>query len=70
VTKAPQKAVRKRRPALRSALEAAHKAGEKVKSATVEADGRITIVFGNGEPTANTNDDWDRKLEELDRGKH
>jgi hypothetical protein len=67
VTKAPQKAVRKRKPTLRAALEAAKKAGRSVKSATVK-DGEIVLEFG--EPTANTSDDWDRKLEELERGKH
>src|SRR5262249_9751198 len=65
---APQKkSVRKRRPTLRAALEAAQKAGKAVKSATIK-DGEVTLVFG--EPTAETNDDWDRKLTELERGKH
>ena len=52
---------------MRAALEAAQKAGKAVKSATVE-DGKVTLVFG--EPTAETNVDWDRKLTELERGKH
>jgi hypothetical protein len=48
-------------------LKAARAAGEKVKSATIE-DGKVTLTFG--EPTADTSDDWDRKLEKLERGKH
>jgi hypothetical protein len=65
----PSKPARKRKPTLRAALEAARKVGEKVKSATIE-DGKVTLVFGSGESVASTNDDWDRKLEELERGKH
>jgi hypothetical protein len=64
VSKAPKKAVRKRRPTLRAALEAAKKAGRSVKSAIVE-DGRVTLTFG--EPVDGTNNEWD---EALDRGKH
>ena len=60
---------RRRRPTLSAALKAARAAGEKVKSATIE-DGKVTLVFGSGESVANTNDDWDKKLEELERGKH
>ena len=58
---------RQRRPTLRSAIEAAEKAGKKVKSATVE-NGKVTLVFANGE-TATTTDDWDMHLKELDCGK-
>ena len=65
----PKKSVRKRKPTLRAALEAAKAVGETVKSATIE-DGKVTLVFGSGESVASTNDDWDRKLEELERGKH
>ena len=63
---APQKkSVRKRRPTLRAALEAAQKAGKAVKSATIK-DGEVTLVFG--EPTAAESiDEWD---ERLNRGKH
>jgi hypothetical protein len=56
---------RPRRPTLRSAIEAAEKAGKKVKSATVE-NGKVTLVFANGETTT---DDWDMHLKELDCGK-
>jgi hypothetical protein len=61
---------RPRRPTLRDALAAAKAAGKAVRSATIDEHGKITIEFG--EPTAGTNDDWDRKLaeEELKRGKH
>jgi hypothetical protein len=58
---------RPRRPTLSAALRAAEKAGKKVKSATVE-NGKVTLVFANGE-TATTTDDWDMHLKELDRGK-
>jgi hypothetical protein len=67
VSEPVKKSVRKRKPTLRAALEAAQKAGKAIKSATIE-DGKVTLVFS--EPTADTNDDWDRKLEELERGKH
>jgi hypothetical protein len=60
----PKKVVRKRKPTLRAALEAAQKAGKAVKSAVVE-DGKVTLVFG--EPTADTGNEWD---EALSRGKH
>jgi len=59
---------RRRRPTLSAALKGARAAGEKVRAAIVE-DGKITLTFG--EPTAdNANDDWDRKLTELERGKY
>jgi len=60
-------AKRQRKQTLRAALEAAKAAGRSVKSATVE-DGKIVLEFG--EPTPETSDEWDRKLAELDRGKH
>ena len=66
-TAAPEKTVRRRKPTLRAALVAAQKAGKAVKSATIE-DGKVTLVFG--ELAADANDDWDRKLAELERGKH
>ena len=57
----PPKSVRKRRPTLRAALEAAQKAGKAVKSATVE-NGKVTLVFG--EPTADNGNEneWDKAL--------
>jgi len=59
---------RPRRPTLRSALAAAKAAGKAVRSATIDPDGKVTITFG--EPAADATDDWDKKLEELERGKH
>jgi len=70
VSEPPNKPMRKRRPTLRGALEAAQKAGIAVKSAVLEND-RITLQFvGGGELTSDAYDDWDRKLAELERGKH
>jgi hypothetical protein len=63
VTRALKKTVRRRKPTLRGALEAAQKAGRPVRSATIE-DGKVTLVFG--EPTADTSNEWD---EALNRGK-
>jgi hypothetical protein len=54
-----KKSVRKRKPTLRAALEAAQKAGRQVKSATIE-DGKVTLVFG--EPTGDTSNEWDERL--------
>jgi hypothetical protein len=57
---------RKRKPSLRAVLIAAKKAGAAVRTAVVDADGNVTLEFG--EPTANTNEnEWDRALH---RGKH
>ena len=56
---------RRRRPTLSAALRAAEKAGKAVKSATIE-NGKVTLVFANGEITT---DDWDMHLKELDCGK-
>jgi hypothetical protein len=67
----PHKRVRlRRRPTLSSALKAARAAGQTVRAATIDADGRITLTFGSGESVTSANDDWDKKLEELERGKH
>jgi hypothetical protein len=67
VSEPPKKSVRKRKPTLRAALEAAKASGKHVTSATVR-DGEVVLEFG--EPTPDTSDEWDRKLRELDRGKH
>ena len=67
MSKASKKTGRRRKPTLSAALKAAQKAGRPVKSATIE-DGKVTLVFG--ESAAGSNDDWDRKLAELERGKH
>jgi uncharacterized protein GlcG (DUF336 family) len=63
----PHKAVRRRRPTLSSALKAAQKAGRPVKSAVVEADGKVTLTFGDETLTESSSDEWDRRL---NRGKH
>jgi hypothetical protein len=61
VSKAPKKAVRKRKPTLRAALAAAAQAGKTVRSATIE-DGKVTLVFG--EPTTDNTETnpWDTVL--------
>jgi hypothetical protein len=46
---------RQRRPTLASALKQAAKAGTPVRRATIEADGAVTIVVGQPEPTEATN---------------
>ena len=63
----PDKPVRRRRPTLSSALKAAQKAGRKVKSAVVE-DGKVTLTFGDDEPTESNTNEWDEALK--GRGKH
>jgi hypothetical protein len=60
----------RRRPTLSAALKAARQVGRPIKSAIIEADGRITITFDSNPTAVDANDDWDRKLEELERGKH
>jgi hypothetical protein len=73
VSEPPSKRVRRqRRPTLSAALKAAKAAGQTVKSAVLDPDGRVTLTFGSGESVASTNDDWDKKLEELEHrdGKH
>jgi hypothetical protein len=61
---------RRRRPTLSAALKAAKAAGKQVKSAVVE-DGKVTLTF-NDDTTVSTNNDneWDKRLKELARGKH
>ena len=61
---------RQRRPTLRDALNAARSSGQKVKGAVVEPDGKITLTFGDSAVDGTNDSDWDRKLEELERGKH
>jgi hypothetical protein len=61
---------RQRRPRLSAALKAARQVGRPIKSAVIEADGRITITFDSDPTAVDANSDWDKKLEELERGKH
>jgi hypothetical protein len=61
---------RKRRPALKAALEAARKAGLEVKTAVVE-DGKLILTFGNGTTVSSNNEnEWTRRLTELGYGKN
>jgi hypothetical protein len=61
---------RKRRPALKAALEAARKAGLEVKTAVVE-DGKLILTFGNGTTVSSNNEnEWSRRLKELGYGKN
>ena len=61
----PAKKVRKRRPALKAALEAAQKAGLAVKTAVVE-DGKVMLTFGDGTTVSTNNEnEWTRRLKEL-----
>ena len=65
----PNKPARPRRLLVR-ALKAAHEAGAKVRSATVE-QGRVTLTFAGESAVDDANEnEWDRKLAELERGKH
>ena len=61
---------RKRRPALKAALEAAQKAGLAVKTAVVE-DGKVSLTFGDGTTVSSNNEnEWSRRLKELGYGKN
>ena len=61
---------RKRRPALKAALEAARKAGLEVKTAVVE-DGKLILTFGNGTTVSSNNEnEWTRRLKDLGYGKN
>ena len=61
---------RKRRPALKAALEAARKAGLEVRAATIE-DGKITLAFADGTTVSSNNEnEWTRRLKELGYGKN
>ena len=66
----PAKKVRKRRPALKAALEAAQKAGLAVKTAVIE-DGKVMLTFGDGTTVSSNNEnEWSRRLKELGYGKN
>jgi hypothetical protein len=54
---------RKRKPSLSSALSNARRAGMAIKSAVVEADGRIVLTFGEpGNAADNDANPWDEVL--------
>ena len=66
----PAKKVHKRRPGLKSALEAARKAGLEVKTATIE-DGKIMLAFTDGTTVSTNNEnEWSRRLKDLGYGKN
>jgi hypothetical protein len=66
----PAKKVRKRRPALKAALEAAQKAGLAVKTAVIEDD-KVMLTFGDGTTVSSNNEnEWGRRLKELGYGKN
>ena len=66
----PAKKMRKRRPALKAALEAAQKAGLAVKTAVIE-DGKVMLTFGDGTTVSTNNEnEWTRRLKELGYGKN
>jgi hypothetical protein len=58
---------RKRRPSLRRAIREAAKAGVTVTSATIDADGKIRLEFG--ERDGDNGDDLDRELAAFE-GRH
>jgi hypothetical protein len=64
----PEKSVRKRKPTLRAALEAAQKAGKAVKSATIE-DGKVTLVFGEPSVDNSETNPWDTVLSHAENQK-
>jgi len=70
MSEGPEKTERKRRrPALKAALEAARKAGLEVRAAVVE-DGKVMLTFGDGTTVSTNNNEWDRRLKELGYGKN
>src|SRR5262249_16362000 len=72
MSEGPKQTRGKRRPSLSDALEAAMKAGLKVRSAVQEAD-KVVLVFGdNGEVSGGSETDWGegiKKGKELKSGK-
>jgi hypothetical protein len=68
VTKAPKKAVRRRKPTLKAALAAAQKAGKSVRSATIE-DGKVTLVFGEATADNSETNPWDTVLSHAENKK-
>ena len=53
---------------LTRAVRAVLKAGVCVRAATVDAEGKITVIIANGDGEATTENPWDRELAEMDRG--
>jgi hypothetical protein len=66
----PAKKVHRRRPTLKAALEAAQRAGLRVKTATIEDD-KIMLTFTDGTAvSANNENEWNRRLKDLGYGKN
>jgi hypothetical protein len=65
----PTKVGSKRRPSLASALAAAKRAGQTVRSATIDPNGGVTLTFGNEAPTE-SGEEWDRALRDRCDDKH
>jgi hypothetical protein len=63
----PTKVGSKRRPSLASALAAAKRAGQTVRSATIDSTGKVTLNFGDGASAESSGSEWD---EALNRDKH
>jgi hypothetical protein len=66
----PVKKARRRRPALKPALEAARKAGLEVRAATIEG-GKIILAFADGTTVSSNNEnEWSRRLKDVGYGKN
>jgi hypothetical protein len=63
----PTKVGSKRRPSLASALAAAKRAGQTVRSATIDSTGKVTLNFGDEASAESSGSEWD---EALNRDKH
>ena len=70
MSEGPKQTKGKRRPSLSDALEAAIKAGLKVRSA-VQEEGRVVLTFDDGTSASTNNEnEWTRRLKELGYGKN
>jgi hypothetical protein len=72
MSKAPKQTKDKRRPSLSGALQAAKKAGMKVRGAVVEKD-RVALTFDDGSVVTGTNEnenEWTKRLRDLGYGKN
>jgi hypothetical protein len=58
----PTKVGSKRRPSLASALAAAKRAGQTVRSATIDSTGKVTLTFGGDEAPTEAGNEWDQAL--------
>jgi len=53
---------------LTRAVRAVVKAGVPVRAATVDAQGKITVIIANGDSEDTTENPWDRALAEMNGG--